>query len=105
MRMCPSMCRCAHVRLGAVDALGAGVMGKCELPKCVSWEPDTGHQKEQQVSLTAEPSFQPATREILIIKTHFVYVLYAHLYFIRKRIEVTPPLAKNHFWLSCGSYS
>lgn len=99
------MCRCAHVRLGAVDALGAGVMGKCELPKCVSWEPDTGHQKEQQVSLTAEPSFQPATRKILIIKTHFVYVLYAHLYFIRKRIEVTPPLAKNHFWLSCGSYS
>lgn len=62
-------------RLGAVDALGAGVIGKCELPKCVSWVPGTGHQKEQQVLLTAEPSPQPATHEILIIKTHFIYVL------------------------------
>lgn len=89
-------------RLGAVDGLGAGVIGKYELPKCVSWEPGTGHQKEQQVFLTAEPSPQPATCEILIIKTHFVNVPYAHLYFIRKRIKLPPSPCQEPFLALLG---
>lgn len=51
--------------------------------------------------LTVDPSPLPVIHEILIIQICFVYILYAHLYFVIKRTE--PLFAKNHFWLTWGS--
>lgn len=57
-------------------------------------------RKGQQVVLAVDPSPLPAIHGTLMVQIYFVCILYAHLYFMIKRIE--PLLAKNHFWLSWG---